>query len=172
MNAKQLAAAIGVNHKTLCGWNRAGYLNPRHAISNRSLVWQYSRADIELAGRMAALTNAGLTPRAAHRVASGDVEAAAAVLAAVDSAGVEPVLEPFRPDDTAADHATRDAMDLAVAVRDVDPRDLWAELQSVVRDEPRRLLAMVVALAAMVPVETPVSVLLAWTDALVAKEAA
>ena len=68
--------------------------------------------------------------------------------------------------------AVLDASDLAIAVRDVDPREVWGTLALWVEQDPLRLFAAVTALAAMVPVETPVSELLAWTNNLIEKGAA
>ncbi len=71
-----------------------------------------------------------------------------------------------------AHEAVLDASDLAIAVRDVDPREVWGTLALWAERDPLRLFAAVTALAAMVPIETPVSQLLAWTDALIEKGAA
>lgn len=63
-----------------------------------------------------------------------------------------------------AERAQTDAMDLAMDVRDLDPRVAWGRLVRWGRQDPPRLVAACVALAAMVPVDRPVSELLAWTD--------
>lgn len=68
--------------------------------------------------------------------------------------------------------AVLDAQDLAMDVRDVDPREVWGTLALWAERDPLRLYAAVTALAAMVPVETPVSELLAWTEPLTEKGAA
>jgi hypothetical protein len=59
-----------------------------------------------------------------------------------------------------------DAVELASDIREVDPREVWGRLARWARENPNRLYAAVVALAAMVPIEEPVSRLLAWTDHL------
>lgn len=71
-----------------------------------------------------------------------------------------------------AHQAALDAVDLVAAVRDYDPREVWGTLHLRNQRDPLRLIALCVALAAMVPVETPVSELLAWTEPLAAKEVA
>lgn len=68
--------------------------------------------------------------------------------------------------------AAVDAVDLVAAVRDYDPREVWGTLHLRQQRDPLRLIALCVALAAMVPVETPVSELLAWTEPLSEKGAA
>jgi hypothetical protein len=68
--------------------------------------------------------------------------------------------------------AVLDAQDLAMAVRDLDPREVWGTLAGWLEHDPLRMLAAVTALAAMVPVDRPVSELLAWTDTLTEKGAA
>lgn len=70
------------------------------------------------------------------------------------------------PVDT-ANEAAVDALYLVEAVRELDPREVWGRLAIWAEDTPVRLLAVVVALAAMVPADRPVSDLLKWTDGLV-----
>jgi hypothetical protein len=60
-----------------------------------------------------------------------------------------------------ARQARYDATNLACRVRDDQPRDVWTDIVAL---EQTRLLACCIALAAMVPVDRPVSELLAWTD--------
>ena len=172
MNGHDLAAALNVTPEVLYGWNRGGYLHPEYLITGEGKTCRYGDRDVVVATKMARLVKAGLPARFAHKVVAGDVEARVALMTALDGATMEPILEPMARDEPAAEQALRDAMDIATAVRDVDPRDLWPELEAMHADEPRRLLAALVALAAMVPVETPVSELLAWTDALDARGAA
>lgn len=62
--------------------------------------------------------------------------------------------------------AVLDAQALVGAVRDLDPREVWGTLALWGRDDPLRLYALVVALAAMVPADQPARELLAWTDTL------
>lgn len=71
-----------------------------------------------------------------------------------------------------AHQAALDAVELVPAVRDLDPREVWGTLYLRQQRDPLRLIALCVALAAMVPVETPVSELLAWTEPLSEKGAA
>jgi hypothetical protein len=63
-----------------------------------------------------------------------------------------------------AEKAQEDAMDLAMAVRDLGPSDVWGRLHQCAGEDPVRLVAACVALAAMVPVDTSVSELLAWLE--------
>lgn len=63
-----------------------------------------------------------------------------------------------------ADQAVADAAALATAVRDDDPREIWGQLALWNDADPIRLYAAVVALAAMVPVDLPVTELLGWVD--------
>lgn len=65
-----------------------------------------------------------------------------------------------------ADQARNDAMDLAVDVRDLDPRHVWGRLALWNEKDPVRLYAVCVVLAAMVPTDVPVGELLAWTEPL------
>lgn len=65
-----------------------------------------------------------------------------------------------------ANNAAVDAMHLIEAVRDLDPREVWGRLAIWTEENPIRLLAATVALAAMVPADRPVSDLLEWTDGL------
>jgi hypothetical protein len=63
-----------------------------------------------------------------------------------------------------ANRAVQDAQHLAVDVRQEDPRLVWGELTLWLRDEPHRVTALTVALAAMVPIEQQsAQALLAWT---------
>lgn len=68
--------------------------------------------------------------------------------------------------DEVATRARLDAVELASDVRDVEPREVWGRLAAWNRADPTRLYAACVALAAMVPIDEPVSRLLAWTDHL------
>lgn len=167
MNVHDLAAMLGIAPKILYRWNRDGYLHPDHVITEVGKLCLYGSGDVWTATKMVPLVRVGLPAQIAYRVVAGDPELTAALLAEIDRVAREPVLEPVIRDEPAAERAAVDAMDLAVAVRDVDPRDLWPELEALLVGEPRRLLAAVVALAAMVPVETPVSELLAWTESFV-----
>jgi hypothetical protein len=65
-----------------------------------------------------------------------------------------------------ASQAKRDAADLVVDVRDLDPRQVWGRLVMWGREDPPRLVAATVALAAMVPVDISIAELLAWTEHL------
>lgn len=65
-----------------------------------------------------------------------------------------------------AHQAVLDAVDLAAAVRDYDPREVWGTLHLRQQRDPLRLIALCVALAAMVPADRPARELLAWTDEL------
>lgn len=65
-----------------------------------------------------------------------------------------------------AEQARRDAVELTASVRELDPREVWGQLALWAHDDLVRLCAVTVALAAMVPVDVPVSRLLAWTDHL------
>lgn len=60
--------------------------------------------------------------------------------------------------------AILDAQDLALAVRDLDPREVWGTLALWSEKDPLRVYAAVTALAAMVPIDRPVNELLAWTE--------
>lgn len=68
--------------------------------------------------------------------------------------------------------AVLDAQDLAMAVRELDPREVWGTLAIWCERDPLRLYAAVTALAAMVPPDRPVRDLLAWTESLTRKDAA
>lgn len=70
------------------------------------------------------------------------------------------------PVDT-ADNAVVDALYLAEAVRDLDPREVWGRLAQWAQESPLRLIAAAWALAAMVPQDRPASELLAWTEGLI-----
>lgn len=172
MNGRELAATIGVTPRVLSGWTTAGYLHPEYVIDDGHTVCRYGSGDVLTATRMARLARVGLPPRVAYRLVSGDPALTAVLLAEIDGASAEPVLEPMVRDEPAAERAVVDAMDLAVAVRDVDPRDLWRELDALRVCDPRRLLAAAVGLAAMVPVDRPVRELLAWTESFDVQEVA
>lgn len=62
--------------------------------------------------------------------------------------------------------AVVDAQDLTMAVRNLDPREVWGTLALWSERDPLRLFAAVTALAAMVPADRPVRELLAWTESL------
>jgi hypothetical protein len=62
--------------------------------------------------------------------------------------------------------AREDAISLAVDVRCHDPAYVAGRIALLARDDLPRTVAAVIALAAMVPVDRPVSELLAWTDEL------
>lgn len=65
-----------------------------------------------------------------------------------------------------AELAVEDAIATARDVRAFDPELVFGDLAIRAREQPDRFLAMVVALAALVPVDSPVPSLLAWTDHL------
>lgn len=73
------------------------------------------------------------------------------------------------PVDT-ADNAVVDGMYLMEAVRQLDPREVWGRLAIWAVEDPTRLIAATVALAAMVPADRPLGELLGWTDGLVPAE--
>jgi len=62
--------------------------------------------------------------------------------------------------------AVLDAQDLVIAVRDLDPREVWGTLAAWGQEDPLRVYAVVTALAAMVPTDRPVRDMLAWTEQL------
>ena len=72
----------------------------------------------------------------------------------------------------AAELARRDAMDLITDIRDLDPREVWGRLERWTRDDPARLHAATVVLAAMCNPDLPVGRALAWTDQLVSWQGA
>lgn len=74
-------------------------------------------------------------------------------------------VDPARREQVARTAAT-DATRLAGDVRELDPRQVWQRLTGWAHTEPERLLAVVVALAAMVDVDRPAGELLAWTHGL------
>lgn len=165
MNGKELADALGITAGTLHGWTRLGYLHPQRSSAGKNAHQIYGRQETLVARKMSALVNAGLTPHAAHEVARGVPAAVAALAEACEVAAAD--REPmWAVGEDVADRAVLDAMDIAAAVRDEDPRDVWARLESWMSREPHRLLSLAVALGAMVDVETPVSQLLAWTESL------
>ena len=61
---------------------------------------------------------------------------------------------------------------LVMAVRDLDPREVWGTLALWAARDPLRLFALVTALAAMVPEDRPVRELLAWTESFNDQEVA
>lgn len=65
-----------------------------------------------------------------------------------------------------ADQAVQDAISIAVDVRTHDPALVFGDLTLRAGQDPARFVAAVVALAALIDVERPVSELLAWTDRL------
>jgi len=65
-----------------------------------------------------------------------------------------------------AAQAVKDAVEIAVDVRSHDPELVFGDVALRAQDDLPRLVAAVAALAAMVPVDRPVSDLLAWTDDL------
>lgn len=67
--------------------------------------------------------------------------------------------------------AVVDATSMVGAVRDLDPREVWGTLALWGAEDPLRLYALVVALAAMVPADQPARELLAWTDHLALPDA-
>lgn len=73
---------------------------------------------------------------------------------------------PCRQRAATAHRAVLDAMDLAGAVRTLDPREVWGSLELWNRRTPARLYAAIVALAAMIPQDQAPSALLAWTEQL------
>lgn len=166
MKVPELAEMIGVTHQMLHRWNAAGYLHPETLINSDGKARVYGSGDIETAARMARLVKAGMPHGVAYRLVCGEPHLTGVLIAELDGVSREPILEPTSPDEPAAECAVVDAMDLCVAVRDLDPRDLWRELQALLVGEPWRLMCAVVALAAMVPADRPVRELLAWTESL------
>lgn len=69
-----------------------------------------------------------------------------------------------------ADEVAELAAQMVVDLRDEDPTRLHARLLTLRRHDPLRLEQLVVALAAMVPDDVPVSELLGWTDRLMPAE--
>lgn len=65
-----------------------------------------------------------------------------------------------------ADEVAELAAAIVVDLRDEDPERLHARLRALRRRDPLRVEQLVVALAAMVPDDVPVSELLGWTDRL------
>jgi hypothetical protein len=65
-----------------------------------------------------------------------------------------------------AAQAVKDAIEIATDVRCHDPELVFGDVSLRARDDLPRLVAAVVALAAMVPVDHTVSDLLAWTEDL------
>jgi hypothetical protein len=72
-----------------------------------------------------------------------------------------------RPGDR-AHKGVLNAIELVAAVRDLDPREVWGTLALWGENDPLRLYAVTVALAAMVPADRPARELLGWTEALAA----
>lgn len=163
MNGKELAAAVGVRPNTLYDWRRSGYLTATRVDTDSGEAWSYTPGEVRVAHAMASLVLAGFSTRTAHAIARHDPAVLALLAEVLPTAPVIPV----RPADTEhTELAVLDASDLSIAVRDVDPRALWHELETWALQSPYRLLAAVVALAAMVPDDRTASDLLAWTDDL------
>jgi hypothetical protein len=172
MNGPDLAAALGIEARQLYRWNHTGYLHPEVIDTPNGRCLRYGAGDVETAIRLVRLVNAGMPAPLAFRLVNGDTALATALTAELDTGSREPVLEPMLRDEPAAERALLDAMDISMAVRDVDPRDLWADLEALQTAQHHRLLAAVVALAALVPIDSPVSELLAWTEPLSERGAA
>lgn len=66
--------------------------------------------------------------------------------------------------------AVLDAQDLVMAVRDLDPHEVWGTLALWAERDPLRVYAAVTALAAMVPADRPVRELLAWTESFLTEQ--
>lgn len=60
--------------------------------------------------------------------------------------------------------AAQDARELAVDVRDLDPRQIWGRLNLMGQEDPARLLAMVVDLAVNIDLDAPMGSHAAWTE--------
>ena len=73
---------------------------------------------------------------------------------------------PLRNPHQLAAVAVRDAVELVGDIRELDPRQVAGRVELLRRRDPDRLTALVIALAALVPDDKPVSELLAWTDHL------
>lgn len=73
---------------------------------------------------------------------------------------------PASPDDAASQGLT-DALDLITDIRDLDPRQVYGRLQIWMADDPHRLLAATVVLAAWADPNVSAKQALAWTDGLV-----
>lgn len=69
-----------------------------------------------------------------------------------------------------AEQAHQDAISIVVDVRDTDPRIAWGRLVRWGREEPTRLIACSIAMAAMVDPDRKVSQLLKWTEGLTATD--
>lgn len=165
MNGQELAAILGISQGKLHGWYRLGFLHPQRG--EKWTAHSYPPGEVEIAQKMARLCNVGFNPGPAHDVARGTPRVLAVLAEVLDDVTLETPPEPMRPvSEDSTEQAVLDAMDVATDLRDLDPREVWARLRAWMRDEPHRLVAAVVALAAMVPVETPVSELLAWTESL------
>lgn len=63
-----------------------------------------------------------------------------------------------------------DAAHLIVAVRDLDPAEVWGQLATWAATDPVRLIAATVALAAMANPDQTVDSALAWTHRLATPE--
>jgi hypothetical protein len=68
--SEAVAAAAGISYRQLDHWTRRGYLRPAADTGNGSGRWrEWSTAELAAACLMAALTRAGLEPRAAALIA-------------------------------------------------------------------------------------------------------
>jgi hypothetical protein len=69
--------------------------------------------------------------------------------------------------DAAASQGLTDAMDLITDIRDLDPRQIWGRLEQWTLDDPQRLIAATVVLAAWSDPNATARTALAWTEDLV-----
>lgn len=71
MNGKQLAGHLGISYRQVDHWTRAGYLNPDRPEGRGSgNPRHYDQHQVNHAWLMVELTSAGLTPQAAHDLAT------------------------------------------------------------------------------------------------------